>query len=339
MKTITEKENMMMFMRGEQPAWVPRYTLLPDPYSKHAPSMMAVTPGFMNERKTPEGGFDIWGVEFITAEGTSNAPIPVPNQFILKDITKWRDVVKAPDISGIDWEKMAIDDLAHVNREETAVMQRTHFGYFQQLMAFMGFSEGLCAMFEEPDEVRALYDYMCEFYVEVTKKCLEFYKPDFVELTDDTATAKNPFISVNMSRELVKPYHMAQIQPVIDAGLPVMMHNCGRCEDFIEDWFDCGVVAWNPAQVMNDLDGIKKKYGNRLGLCGCWDTSGPVGWPYATEEMVRQAVRDTIDRFAPGGGFCFYGSTYGPIGDKETEDKKRWLTEEYESYGRTFYDK
>jgi uroporphyrinogen-III decarboxylase len=234
---------------------------------------------------------------------------------------------------------MAKKDMEHINRDETAVVLYTHVGYFQQLMAFMGFSEGLCAMYEEPEEVMALFDYMCEFYTEVTKKCLEYYKPDLVELTDDTATARNPFISVDMFRELVKPYHKAQMQPVVDAGLPMFMHNCGRCEDFIEDWFDCGVTAWNPAQVMNDLDGIKKKYGNRLGLCGCWDSSGPVGWPSATEELIRQAVRDTIDRFAPGGGFCFWGSVYGPVGDKATGDRKRWLTEEYESYGRTFYNK
>ena len=30
-------------------------------------------------------------------------------------------------------------------------------------MAFMGFTEGLCAMAEEPEEVYALFDYMCDF--------------------------------------------------------------------------------------------------------------------------------------------------------------------------------
>ena len=339
MKGISGKENLMMFIRGEQPAWVPRYGMAPDQTSKYPPAVVGVTPGFMNERKTPEGGFDIWGVEFVATEDTGGMSLPVPNSFILEDITKWRDIIHAPDISNIDWEAMAKKDLAHVNREETAVSQHIHVGYFQQLMAFMGFGEGLCAMFEEPDEVHALFDYLCDFYTDVTKKCLEHYKPDFVELLDDTATALNPFVSLDMYRELIKPYHKAQMQPAVDAGLNIMMHNCGRCEDQIEDWFDCGVTAWNPAQIVNDLDGIKKKYGNRLGLCGCWDSHGPVNWPDATEEMVRQAVRDTIDRFAPGGGFCFWGSTYGPVGDKATENRRRWMTEEYESYGMTYYDK
>ena len=340
MKQITEKENFMLYLNGQQPQWVPRYAIMgQDKYATHPPSVRPSSPGFMNGRRSPQGGFDIWGVEYVTTEETAGATLPVPNKFMFDDVRKWRDYVKAPDISNIDWEAMAKKDLENVNRETTAVVGHFHGGFFQQLMAFMGFSEGLVAMFEEPDEVSALFQYLADFYVPIIKKYIEYYKPDALELTDDTATALNPFVSLNMYRELIKPFHYQQNKPGIDAGLPIMYHNCGRCEDQIDDWLEIGIVAWNPAQVMNDLDGIKKKYGNRLGLCGCWDSAGPVNWPTATEEMVKSAVRATIDRFAPGGGFCFWGSTYGPANDVATENRKRWLTEEYEAYGRTFYNK
>ena len=65
MKKLTEKENFMMFMRGEQPEWVPRYGMgIADPYSEHPPAVAGVPPGFMNERRTPDGGFDAWGGGF-----------------------------------------------------------------------------------------------------------------------------------------------------------------------------------------------------------------------------------------------------------------------------------
>ena len=340
MKKISEKENFMLFMRGEHPHWVPRFGFgPPDSFSKYPPAVAGIGPSFLREGRTPEGGHDIFGVEYAVSEETSGASIPVPNQFMLDDITKWRDIIRVPDISHIDWEQLAKKDLANVNRDTTAVMATIHVGFFQQLMAFMGFSNGLCAMYEEPEEVCALFQYMADFYAEVSEKTVEYYKPDLFDLTDDTATAINPFFSTEMYRELVKPYHHMQTKPAVERGLPVTVHNCGRCEDLIEDWFDLGVTAWNPAQVMNDLDGIKKKYGRRLGLIGCWDSAGPVNWPTATEEFIRGQVRATIDRFAPGGGFCFWGSTYGPIGDEFTENRKRWLTEEYESYGRSFYEK
>ena len=74
-------------------------------------------------------------------------------------------------------------------------------------------------------------------------------------------------------------------------------------------------------------------------LEGCWDSSGPAGWPGATEETVKQCVRDTIDAYAPGGGFIFWASTYGAPDDEDFLNRKRWITEEYDAYGRTFYKK
>ena len=333
---LTEKQNYLMTLAGEVPEWVPR-NLYASP--GHAPATAWMAPGFLNEKRTPEGGFDIWGVEYVTTKETGYMALPKPGQFILDDIRKWRDVIKAPDISHIDWERMAKKDLERVDREQTAVSAAIHVGYFQQLMNFMGFTEGLCAMIEEPDEVMELFEYMNKFYMEVSAKAMEYYKPDVWCITDDTATATNPFISVEMYREMVKPFHTREASFAKNIGMPIDMHDCGRCEDFIEDWLDFGVTCWNPAQVMNDLKGIKEKYGNRLVLEGCWDSQGPVGWPDATEEMIREQVRQCIDTFAPGGGFVFWGSLYGAPDDEEFLKRSRWITEEYDAYGRTFYQK
>jgi hypothetical protein len=206
-------------------------------------------------------------------------------------------------------------------------------------MNFMGFTEGLVAMAEEPEEVYALFEYMADFYDDVTRKLMKYLKPDMLSITDDTATARNPFISRKCTEELVKPFHARLGSIAMEAGIPVDMHNCGRCEDSIEDWREFGVKLWEPAQVMNDLVGIKKKYGNSLVLAGCWDSSGPAGWSGASEELVRSEVRRVIDTFAPGGGFMFWGSVYGPQDDEEHKQRARWITDEYNKYGRTFYQR
>ena len=333
---LTEKENLLMALRGEVPEWVPR-NMYPSP--GHPPASAGCGPSFLNARRTPQGGFDIWGVEFVTTKDTGGMAIPKPGRFILDDITKWRDVIKAPDISDIDWETMAKKDLARIDRSQTAVSAMVHVGYFQSLCNFMGFNEGLMAMIEEPEEVYELFEYMSSFWVQICSKIRDYYKPDIWGVTDDTATATNPFISPETYRNLVKPFHKREAAFGVEMGIPVDMHNCGRCEDFIDDWLDIGVTCWNPAQTMNDLKGIKKKYGNKLVLEGCWDSSGPAGWPGATEEVVKQAVRDTIDAYAPGGGFVFWASTYGAPDDQDFLNRKRWITEEYDAYGRTFYKK
>jgi uroporphyrinogen-III decarboxylase len=132
----------------------------------------------------------------------------------------------------------------------------------------MGFDNGLIAMYDEPEEVKALLEYVSDFYCGILEQQMKYWGDyiDILGITDDTATATNPFISTQMYRDLIKPYHARLGKFAQDRGMHVMMHNCGRCEDFIDDWRDFGVNAWNPCQLMNDLDGIKAKYGNSLVL-------------------------------------------------------------------------
>jgi hypothetical protein len=329
----------MMLLRGEQPEWVPRYTFFPEPDGRPVPTLMIMPGVLTGGMMEPGPSKDIWGVTHVPVPEAGNAKLPEPNNFILKDIRKWREVIKAPDLSGVDWEAMAKKDLQRlgINRNETILSFGLQVGYFQSLMAFMGFSEGLCAMYEEPEEVKALMEYLCDFYMEVGRRCIDYYQPDVVGICDDTAAWKSPFISPEMYRELIKPFAARQASLGTDRGLPIEMHNCGRCEDFIDDWRDYGVVMWNPAQTSNDLTAIKKKYGNSLVICGGWDIVGELASPDVTEETVKASVYKSIDTYAPGGGYAFCGLFLGPKGDEKTDRKNKWLVEAVDSYGRTFY--
>ncbi len=339
---MTGKENYMRIIRGEIPAWVPYYTFGKSPLDKDEPAMAGIFPSPLSGDMSVQGpAKDIFGVTFVPAAEAGGAKIPEPNNFILDDIRKWRDVIKVPDFSDIDWEKTAKKDLekSNIDRSQTAVILGLHFGYFQRLVAFMGFSEGLIAMFEEPEEVLALNEYLCDFYTDILEKCIDYYKPDILNVCDDTAAWANPFMSPQMFRELFKPFHARQCEVGIRRGIPIEMHDCGRCEDFIDDWRDYGVVAWNPAQVSNDLLAIKKKYGRSLVIQGGWDIIGDeLTRPDVTEEEVKASVKKAIDTYAPDGGYVFCGSFLGAIGDETVPIKNRWLWEAVEEYGKHFYD-
>jgi hypothetical protein len=338
---LTEKENYLMLLRGEQPEWVPTYTFGAPPGSPRPVPNQIVGPSFMGEFRMKGGGKDIWGVEFVATYETGNAMLPKPGDFILTDIRKWRDVIKAPDISGYDWESMVKKDLEMigVDRNQTAVAFAMHFGYFQQLMAFMGFNEGLCAMYEEPDEVLELFDYLCTFYCTVAKNVLPHLKPDVYTLMDDTAAWGNPFISPEMYRELVIPFHDREAKLARDLGIPITMHNCGKAECFIDDWLSIGVCMWDPAQTCNDLEGVKKKYGNRLAIAGGWDARGELASPDVTDEQIYASVEDVMNRLAPGGGYAFCGGFLGPIDDPEVARKNSVLHKAAAEIGRNFYKK
>ena len=335
---LTEKENYLMCLRGEQPEWVPMYTIVKARESKVPPSVM-VSPYLLTEFRINGGGRDIWGIDYIATYETGNALIPKPGEFILKDITKWRDIVKAPDISHIDWEKMAKEDLERTggDRTQSALSFNMHVGYFQNLMGLMGFSEGLCAMFEYPEEVSELFDYMCSFYCSVAEHIIDYYNPDILSLMDDTAAWANPFISADMYHELVMPYHYRQAKFGRDRGLPITMHNCGKCEGILDDFIHIGVKQWDPAQTCNDLDAVKKKYGNSLVIAGGWDGRGRLLAPDVTDEELYDSVRQSINRLAPGGGYVFSGGFLGPLDDREVKRKNAVLIKAVDEIGHAFY--
>ena len=305
MAQLTEKENYLMCLRGEQPEWIPHESLdpaFPGPSRGIGPSIMA--------RKIDDEGrmWDIWGVELITSKEAAGGMIPKTWDFLLDDVTKWNDVIKAPDLTGVDWEAMAKKDLerAKLDRVNQAVVYSAAGGFFQNLMAFMGFTEGLCALFEEPEECEALFDYLCDFSVEVVKNSIDYYEPDIFGIGDDTAAWNNPFVSLDMMQEFFVPRYCRLTDFAKERNIPVTLHNCGKCEIFIPDMVDVvGVTGWNPAQNCNDLMALKERFGNRLVLTGCINSSQTFEKPDITEEEIREIVWDVANKYAPGGGFAF----------------------------------
>ena len=324
---LSAKENFLKCLRGEVPDYVPRYTMGMLGVKGDAPSDMLVEPRLISEHRIRGGGKDCWGVEYVPTESTGNALIPKTSDFILDDITKWRDVIKAPNLSGIDWERMCKEDFEgrKLDRSKTAVCMNLHMGYFQTLMSFMGFSEGLMAMFEEPEEVKALLTYLCDFYCEVAARYVDYCKPDVWTMMDDTAAWANPFISPEMYREFLLPLYDRQAKFGRDRGLPISMHNCGKCECFFDDLVGIGVTMWDPAQTCNDLVGIKKKYGNRLVLAGGWDGRDHLLSDDVTYEEIYEYTKGQFDKLAPGGGYAFLGAFLGAVGDERIVKKNEMV--------------
>ena len=336
---MTEKENYLKLLSGEQPEWVPHYTFMPMPGSTKPVATHMHEPPILIPHRINNGGSDIWGVNYIPTYETGYALLPEPDNFILKDIRQWRDVIKAPDISGVDWEGMVKKHLEQsgIDRSQTALALSLHFGYFQHLMSFMGFSEGLVAMFEEPDEVMELFTYICDFFMEVAEKVIGLYKPDILTMMDDTAAWGASFISPQMYKEMLIPFHDRWAKMGRDRGLKITMHNCGKSEGILDYLVEMGVNAWEPAQTCNDLVVVKAKYGNKLVIGGGWDARGRLLDPDVTDDEIIASAEETFNKLAPGGGFMWCGGFLGPIGDEEIRRKNSVLHGAVERLAHSFY--
>jgi hypothetical protein len=333
---LTQKENLLRVIGGEIPQYVPVRA-----FSMNNPPLYTMAdPLIMGGFRGPQGGIDPWGVRHVTNKETGYAAIPEPNHFILKDVTKWRDVLKMPDYGNFDWEAAAAKDKERYVKDpkETLYVISGMGDLFQQFISFMGFVEGLCAIFEEPETVEELFDFILENTLYITKNVLHYYKPEGYYLLDDTASQLQPFISPAQFNELLVPRYKKILDPVVNAGIPIFYHNCGRCEALLPPMVELGVKVWDPAQPVNDLGAIKKRYGNRLVICSGYEYPMPLTWPNVDEEEVRQTVRDVFNLLAPGGGYIFSGGVKSL--DYENPDVIRvsgWIGDEASKLSKTFY--
>ena len=326
---LTPKENFLMLMRREVPEYVPAAML--DPYG------VPIAEELLTPVSAPNGPIKtVYGVTYVGSADLMNGAMPKPGEILLDDILRWRDVIKNPDLSGRDWEGYYKKQLEKIDREKK-VVRITGGDYFLTLVSFMGFENALISMMQEPEEVYALFDYVSKHYMEVMKQQIYWCKPEVFTLMDDDSAKLAPFFSLNMYRELVKPFHKMQCDLALENGMYIDRHDCGRSEQFIDDWLEMGVRSWGPAQVTNDIPAIKKKYGNQLALSGAWDTTGPIGSPNVDPEKLRETLYAYVDLLAPGGGFIFNASVRDNATNPIAKEKQEIVKDVYWNYARNYY--
>jgi len=326
---ITPKENYLMMMRGEVPAYVPS--------SRLDPVACFVNDDQLTPNNCPNGPVrTVYGVTYVGSADLMNGALPKPGEILLEDITKWRDVIRNPDNSGRDWEgyyKLQTDKFDRANK----YVKCTGGDYFLTLVSFMGFEGALMAMYEEPDEVYALLEYVSEHYIEVMKKQIQYVRPEIYTIMDDDAAAMAPFFSLELYRKLVLPFHKKHADLARENGILLDRHDCGHCEIFVDEWVKMGITSWNPAQTSNDLVGIKKRTDSKLALCGCWDNTGYFGSTRCGTEELREELIRLVDTFAPGGGFVYCPGISGDPKDPLVQERQAIIRDVYFNYARDYY--
>lgn len=326
---ITPKENYLQLLKTGMPEYIPSGFF--DPY------MEAVIEELIAPVMAPDGPIKtVYGVEYVGSKDINYGAMPRPGVILFDDVRKWRDHIKNPDLSDRYWEgyyKKQTDKFDRVNKAVAC-----HGGdYFLTLVSFMGFENALLAMYEEPDEVMELFDYVSQHYLEVMRRQIQYVKPDIYTIMDDDSAYRAPFFSPEIYRKLVKPFHKRHADLAQENGIFLDRHDCGRCECFIEDWLELGIRSWNPAQVSNDLVAIKKKYTGRLVLNGCWDNQGPLGSPHVDEEYLREELYKYVNTFAPGGTFVFSAMIMASPDDEEGQKRTKIIRDFYFDYVRDYY--
>jgi len=128
---------------------------------------------------------------------------------------------------------------------------------------------------------------------------------DVIYVADDIAMQSGPMMSLEMFREMIKPYYKEYftfLKEKTEAKL--LYHCCGGVEAFLEDLIEAGIDIINPVQTTAagmDPANLKEKYGDRIVFWGGIDTQRilPKGTPGEVQEETLKMLRI----MGSGGGY------------------------------------
>jgi uroporphyrinogen-III decarboxylase len=161
---------------------------------------------------------------------------------------------------------------------------------------------GLMAYVTDPEMVRAAIARGVE-----QKRRLDemFIRPcvDAAFVEEDLCSKKGPMLSPVMYREMCLPAFKQRIAQIRSHGdFDIVFHSCGNTRALLDQFIEAGVQVYQSIQTIPEMEigALKRDFGDRLILWGGVPVEELVG---GTPESVRAAVRDSMEKAAPGGGF------------------------------------
>lgn len=303
------KSNYMNFL-NHKPT-----TLIPNSFVGNKVMGFGALNGPAVEKGDPQGNsVDGFGIRWEYPQSGGGAAVPDCNCVVMDDVTEWREKVHIPDPAQVDWKAEYEKECMMIgapNRDLEVVEFGFGNGVFERLAALMGFEDALLAMAMEPEEVNALFEAITDYKVASLDYIIEAYHPDVITYYDDIATEKNLFMSPATYRELIMPHHKRFAQECIKRGVMPIYHCCGHAEALVEDFIDCGWVAWSSVQVSNDISKLIETYGDRFGFIGGYDSNGAPAREDATTEIVEAEVIRCLETYGKyHRGYSFFGFRY-----------------------------
>jgi uroporphyrinogen decarboxylase len=177
------------------------------------------------------------------------------------------------------------------------------FGFDVTHSWIVGTERLLCALVEDPEWCKEMFSHELETNLALLDMIWDAgYHFDCIYWPDDMGYKGNQFFSMNMYREIVKPFHQRAIDWAHQKGSKAFMHSCGDVNPFVPELIGIGLDALNPLEVKAGMNPIhlKQKYGDKLVFQGginavLWDKP----------EQIKAEMERVIPVMKQNGGYIF----------------------------------
>jgi len=170
-----------------------------------------------------------------------------------------------------------------------------------------GMQELFLDIYDHPEVVHRLVEISVEHDLAIARRAIEM-GADFILLGDDFGGVDGPIVSPEHFREFFLDGFRRIVGGIKDAGAYVVKHCCGDINSLLPMLVDAGIDALHPldASAGMDIVEVKRLYGDRICVAGGIDCGDPLShWPVG---QLRELVKDTVARVAPGGGWIISSS-------------------------------
>lgn len=321
---MNRRENYLIAAHGGRPDWVPCY---PADCNSYFPEFWT--------RIDPETETDFCNVRWVENE---YGRMPDERWRAMTDISQWRDIVKFPDLSAIDWEAEREKYFAVRDPEKVDVCRLNTHGIFLIPINMMGWVDGLISIYTDREELQSFVNAITDFLVELADYECRYFHPDIVFTGDDVAAANGPLISREVWSEIYKPNFKRIIDKIHSYKALAEFHCCGNCGFFIEEFLDVGADICQLPVPNEELKRDKERFGNRLVINGGWDRKSRAAMVGASQEEVRESVHTALDEWARDGALIFWDGGIAGQGEDAVQ-KREWLYDEFEKCRYQFYEK
>jgi len=336
-------ERFMKALKGQEPDTVPIWDLIIDKsiieglygeisfldfIEKENLDGLTVSEDWIKVLKKIDGSntyIDKWRIKWKMMANGILYPIdgPIKNYKDLKNYT-------LPDANSEYWYQ-SIKEAVKRFKGEKAIIFMAHDAFEYSHYLFGGMDKLFMNYILAPDLVKEVSEIVWCYKSKSIRNAIEI-GADAIILGDDYAGRTGTLMSPDHFREFVLPYLKKAVNIAHKNGSCLIKHTDGNIWKIIDDIIDAGINAINPLEPIADMDigKVKKKYGERVCLIGNIDCAMLL--PMGTRIEVEEAVKETIAKAAPGGGYIMASSNSIHSGVKP--ENYRTMVKATRKYGR-----
>lgn len=238
------------------------------------------------------GRFEFYKDEFGVVWNRTGADkdIGVVDEYLIEDIEEYDYELPEPDKDRV---RRSIEEML-ANKGDKFAIANFGFCMFERSWTLMGMENVLAAMITNPEELEALYDKICEYYLQVVDVTLEYDEVDAIQFGDDWGQQKGLIMGPAHWRHFIKPRIARLYARVREKGKFVFQHSCGDCRDVFQDLIDIGLNCYNTFQPeIYDIQFMKDTYGDKMTFYGAISTQQalPVLSPQKLQEEIVRIMK------------------------------------------------